>query len=145
VRFLTFIRKISSSEADTPVFRVRGKVALAATLTGTRLGTEQSGIVLGDTKVGHFMMAIDPSTFVSEALFDERIAFLHRFALPIQGGMNMATRQELEAEVTALLPKGTQGDMRGTVATEYIAFFLARIDSKLERLIEILEKQGTAP
>jgi len=57
----------------------------------------------------------------------------------------MATRQELEAEVTALLPKGTQGDMRGTVATEYIAFFLARIDSKLERLIEILEKQGTAP
>ena len=56
----------------------------------------------------------------------------------------MATRQELEAEVTALLPKGTQGDMRGTVATEYIAFFLARIDSKLERLIEILEKQGTA-
>jgi hypothetical protein len=60
--------------------------------------------------------------------------------------MNMATtRQELEAKVTALLPKGTQPDMRGAVAAEYIAFFLESIDTKLERLIEILEKQGTAP
>ena len=55
------------------------------------------------------------------------------------------TRQELEAEVTALLPKGTRGDMRGAVAAEYIAFFLERIDKKLERLIEILENQRKEP
>ena len=33
---------------------------LSAALTGMRLGTEQSGVALGDTKVGHFVMAIDP-------------------------------------------------------------------------------------
>ena len=54
---------------------------LAGVLTGMRLGTEQSGITLGDTKVGHFVMAIDPTTFVAEALFSERIAtYLDSFA-----------------------------------------------------------------
>jgi LDH2 family malate/lactate/ureidoglycolate dehydrogenase len=45
---------------------------LAGMLTGMRLSIEQSGIVLGDTKVGHFVMAIDPTTFVPGVVFAER-------------------------------------------------------------------------
>jgi LDH2 family malate/lactate/ureidoglycolate dehydrogenase len=47
---------------------------LGGMLTGMRLSLEQSGIVLGDTKVGHFVLAIDPSTFVPAATFAERHA-----------------------------------------------------------------------
>jgi ureidoglycolate dehydrogenase (NAD+) len=54
---------------------------LAGTLTGMRLGTEQSGVVLGDTKVGHLVMAIDPTTFVAKAIFGERVgAYLDSFS-----------------------------------------------------------------
>jgi LDH2 family malate/lactate/ureidoglycolate dehydrogenase len=45
---------------------------LGGMLTGMRLSLEQSGIVLGDTKVGHFVLAIDPSTFVPAVTFAER-------------------------------------------------------------------------
>jgi ureidoglycolate dehydrogenase (NAD+) len=47
---------------------------LGAMLTGMRLSVEQSGVVLGDTKLGHFVMAIDPSTFVPLSVFAERHA-----------------------------------------------------------------------
>ena len=47
---------------------------LGGMLTGMRLSIEQSGILLGDTKVGHFVMAIDPSTFVPAKTFAERHA-----------------------------------------------------------------------
>jgi LDH2 family malate/lactate/ureidoglycolate dehydrogenase len=47
---------------------------LGGMLTGMRLSTEQSGIALADTQVGHFVMAIDPGTFVPGAIFAERHA-----------------------------------------------------------------------
>src|SRR5690242_15462765 len=42
---------------------------LGGMLTGMRLSIEQSGVLLADTRVGHFVMAIDPSTFVPAATF----------------------------------------------------------------------------
>jgi len=47
---------------------------LGGMLTGMRLSIEQSGIVLADTKVGHFVMAIDPTTFVPGEVFAKRHA-----------------------------------------------------------------------
>jgi ureidoglycolate dehydrogenase (NAD+) len=47
---------------------------LGGMLTGMRLSIEQSGIVLADTQVGHFVMAIDPGTFVPGGTFAERHA-----------------------------------------------------------------------
>ncbi|QIG51378.1 Ldh family oxidoreductase [Nordella sp. HKS 07] len=76
---------------------------LGAMLTGMRLSIEQSGIVLGDTKVGHFVMAIDPSTFVPAAVFAERHAsYLDGFKaepgiLPA-GGPEWARRIDREAK-----------------------------------------------
>lgn len=49
----------------------------------------------------------------------------------------------LEARMArGFLPSDTtQTELRGPVALEYIAFYMGRIDKKLDRLIEVLEKQ----
>jgi len=54
------------------------------------------------------------------------------------------TQKQLEERMAeGFLPHpSTQVDMRGHVAAEYMAFFLGRIDKKLGRLIELLERQS---
>lgn len=76
---------------------------LGAMLTGMRLSLEQSGVVLGDTKLGHFVMAIDPSTFVPASVFAERHAsYLDGFnaepGIMPAGGPEWAKRIDREAK-----------------------------------------------
>ena len=76
---------------------------LGAMLTGMRLSVEQSGVVLGDTRLGHFVMAIDPSTFVPAAVFAERHAsYLDGFktepGIMPAGGPEWAKRVDREAK-----------------------------------------------
>ena len=99
---------------------------LAGTLTGMRLGSEQPGIVLGDTKVGHFMMAIDPSTFVSEALFDERIAsYLAGFGdeegTMAAGGPEWAKRRDREANGIPM-PDGLYTELKAAAIAAGVPF-----------------------
>jgi LDH2 family malate/lactate/ureidoglycolate dehydrogenase len=87
---------------------------LAGALTGMRLGSEQSGVALGDVKVGHFVMAIDPSTFIAEALFGERIAtYLDSFNEPQTmpaGGPEWIKRRDREANGIPL-PDGLHAEL----------------------------------
>jgi LDH2 family malate/lactate/ureidoglycolate dehydrogenase len=46
---------------------------LGAMLTGMRLSAEQDGLALADTKVGHFVMAIDPTLFMPIEAFATRV------------------------------------------------------------------------
>lgn len=88
---------------------------LGGMLTGMRLSIEQSGIVLADTKVGHFVMAIDPTTFVPGATFDERHAsYLEGFkgqpgTMPA-GGPEWARRADREAKGIPL-PQGLYDEL----------------------------------
>ena len=89
---------------------------LSGVLTGMRLGTEQSGMALGDVKVGHFVMAIDPATFVAEAVFGERIAtYLDGFkrepgTMPA-GGPEWAKRRDRDANGVPV-PEGLYEELR---------------------------------
>lgn len=82
---------------------------LSGALTGMRLGLEQSGVTLADTKVGHFVMAIDPTTFIGEAVYHERVgAYLGGFAgqpgtMPA-GGPEWEKRHDREANGIPLPP-----------------------------------------
>ncbi len=88
---------------------------LGGMLTGMRLSIEQSGIVLADTKVGHFVMAIDPTTFVPGAIFAERHAsYLDGFkaqpgTMPA-GGPEWARRADREAKGIPL-PQGLHDEL----------------------------------
>jgi len=88
---------------------------LGGMLTGMRLSIEQSGIVLADTKVGHFVMAIDPGTFVPPATFAERHAsYLDGFkaqpgTMPA-GGPEWARRAD-RAEKGIPLPQGLYDEL----------------------------------
>lgn len=54
---------------------------LAGVLTGMRLSIDQDGRNMGDTSVGHFVMAINPACFVSADLFTDNLArYLDAFA-----------------------------------------------------------------
>ncbi len=88
---------------------------LGSMLTGMRLSIEQSGVVLADTKVGHFVMAIDPSTFVPGATFAERHAtYLERFKrepdIMPAGGPEWARRADREA-LGIPLPQGLYDEL----------------------------------
>ncbi|CAN5542998.1 Ldh family oxidoreductase [soil metagenome] len=99
---------------------------LGGALTGMRLGIEQSGVTLADTKVGHFVMAIDPSTFIGAALFGERVqAYLGGFAaqpgtMPA-GGPEWARRRDRE-ERGIPLPAGLLAELRTAGDKAGVAF-----------------------
>jgi ureidoglycolate dehydrogenase (NAD+) len=46
---------------------------LGGMLSGMRLSADQHGLALGDTKVGHFVMAIDPTLFMTLEAFGARV------------------------------------------------------------------------
>ena len=54
------------------------------------------------------------------------------------------TREELaEHMARGFVPEqNTPNEMRGFIAAEYTAFFMGRIDKKLERLIELWEQKS---
>jgi len=88
---------------------------LGGALTGMRLSSEQDGLALGDAKVGHFVMAIDPTTFIAQALFNERMAtYLDSFAaqpgtMPA-GGPEWISRRDREANGIPL-PDGLRAEL----------------------------------
>ena len=53
---------------------------LGGILSGMRLSADQDGLALGDTKVGHFVMAIDPTLFMTMEAFGASLeAYLGNF------------------------------------------------------------------
>ena len=46
---------------------------LGGILSGMRLSADQQGLALGDTKVGHFVMAVDPTLFMTLETFGARV------------------------------------------------------------------------
>lgn len=76
---------------------------LGAVLTGMRLSIEQEGTALGDSGLGHLVIAIDPATFISLDRFAERIAtYLRGFGdqpgTYAAGGPEWERRRRREAE-----------------------------------------------
>jgi LDH2 family malate/lactate/ureidoglycolate dehydrogenase len=99
---------------------------LGGMLTGMRLSIEQSGIVLADTQVGHFVMAIDPSTFVPGETFAERHAcYLDGFkgqkgTLPA-GGPEWARRSDRTANGIPL-PQGLYDELSAAARKGGVTF-----------------------
>jgi ureidoglycolate dehydrogenase (NAD+) len=101
---------------------------LGGMLTGMRLSIEQSGIVLGDTKVGHFVMAIDPSTFVAPEVFAERHAsyldgFEAQAGVMPAGGPEWARRIDREAHGIPL-PDGLHDELAAAAGKAQVPFSL---------------------
>ena len=95
---------------------------LGGALTGMRISSEQDGLALGDTKVGHFVMAIDPTTYVAEAIFNERISkYLDSFALQPgtmpAGGPEWAKRRDRERNGIPL-PDGLRAELEEVARSE---------------------------
>lgn len=88
---------------------------LGGVLSGMRLSAEQDGLALGDTKLGHFVMAIDPSLFMTLEAFGVRLeAYLDHFrAQPgtmAAGGPEWQERRTREAKGIPL-PDGLYAEL----------------------------------
>ena len=75
---------------------------LGGILSGMRLSADQDGLALGDTKVGHFVMAIDPTLFMTLEAFGNGVqAYLDNFARQpgthAAGGPEWERRRKREA------------------------------------------------
>ncbi|MGE0009100.1 MAG: Ldh family oxidoreductase [Parvibaculaceae bacterium] len=101
---------------------------LGGMLTGMRLSIEQSGVVLADTQLGHFVMAIDPSTFVPGGTFAERHAtYLESFkgqpdAMPA-GAPEWARRADRAANGVPL-PDGLHDELAEAARKAEVPFTL---------------------
>ena len=89
---------------------------LGGMLSGMRLSAEQEGLALGDTRLGHFVMAIDPTLFMSLEAFGAKVeAYLDCFkAQPgtyAAGGPEWERRRLREAQGIPL-PSGLYGELR---------------------------------
>jgi ureidoglycolate dehydrogenase (NAD+) len=76
---------------------------LGAMLTGMRLSSELDGLALADTKVGHFVMAIDPTLFMSLEAFSAKLqSYIDGFAAQpgtyAAGGPEWERRRQRERE-----------------------------------------------
>ena len=76
---------------------------LGGVLTGMRLSIEQDGLALADSKMGHFVMAIDPTLFMTMESFAARIttyldAFKTQPGTYAAGGPEWERRRQREAE-----------------------------------------------
>ena len=82
---------------------------LGSVLTGMRLSAEQDGLALGDTKLGHFVMAIDPTLFMTLEAFGMGLqSYIGQFtAQPgcyAAGGPEWVARRQREADGIPLPP-----------------------------------------
>ncbi len=99
---------------------------LGGVLTGMRLSCEQDGTALGDSQMGHFVMAIDPTLFMSLEQFGERLSkYLDSFKSQpgtyAAGGPEWEKRRTREAEGIPL-PEGLYGELRAAALQADVAF-----------------------
>jgi LDH2 family malate/lactate/ureidoglycolate dehydrogenase len=88
---------------------------LGGILTGMRLSSDQDGLALGDTKVGHFVMAIDPTLYMTLETFGLGVqTYIDRFkAQPgtyAAGGPEWERRRIRESEGIPL-PDGLHSEL----------------------------------
>ncbi|PZF76988.1 Ldh family oxidoreductase [Aestuariivirga litoralis] len=93
---------------------------LGGILTGMRLSSDQDGLALGDTKVGHFVMAIDPTLFMTLEAFGLGVqTYIDRFkAQPgtyAAGGPEWERRRKREADGIPL-PDGLHAELADAAA-----------------------------
>ena len=84
--------------------------------TGMRLSCEQDGTALGDSKMGHFVMAVDPTLFMTMEQFGERLTkYLDSFKVQpgtyAAGGPEWEKRRVREVEGIPL-PQGLYDELR---------------------------------
>lgn len=93
---------------------------LGGILTGMRLSSDQDGLALGDTKVGHFVMAIDPTLFMTLEAFGMGVqTYIDRFKSQpgtyAAGGPEWERRRLREAEGIPL-PDGLHAELSEAAA-----------------------------
>ncbi len=101
---------------------------LGGVLTGMRLSIEQDGLALADTRMGHFVMAIDPTLFMTMESFAARLtAYLDAFKSQpgtyAAGGPEWERRRRREAEGIPL-PDGLHAELRACAASFKVTFVL---------------------
>ena len=101
---------------------------LGGVLTGMRLSVEQQGTELADTRLGHFVMAIDPTLFMPMAAFGERLqtyldAFKREPGIHAAGGPEWAHRRKRDTDGIPL-PDGLYGELKTASEKAGIAFNL---------------------
>ena len=99
---------------------------LGGILCGMRLSADQQGLALGDTKVGHFVMAIDPTLFMTLEAFGARVeAYIANFrAQPgtyAAGGPEWERRRIRERDGIPL-PDGLHAELLAAGETAGVAF-----------------------
>lgn len=99
---------------------------LGGILTGMRLSREQDGLALGDTQLGHFVMAIDPSLFMTLEAFGLRLqayfdGFKEQPGTYAAGGPEWEQRRRREAEGIPL-PDGLTRELQQAGETAGIPF-----------------------
>jgi LDH2 family malate/lactate/ureidoglycolate dehydrogenase len=88
---------------------------LGGMLSGMRLSGDQDGLALGDTKVGHFVMAIDPTLFMTMEAFAAKVdAYIASFRTQpgtyAAGGPEWERRRIRERDGIPL-PDGLYGEL----------------------------------
>lgn len=101
---------------------------LSGVLTGMRLSIEQDGLALADSRMGHFVMAIDPTLFMPLAAFGEKLQ-LYLDAFHAQPGTYAAGGPEWEARARRVadgipLPGGLHAELRAAAEAAGVAFGL---------------------
>jgi len=101
---------------------------LAGVLTGMRLSTELDRAALADTGLGHFVMAVDPTLFMTLEDFGSRLqAYLDGFSTQpgtyAAGGPEWERRRQREKDGIPL-PDGLYDELRGAAEKAGISFQL---------------------
>ncbi len=101
---------------------------LGGILTGMRLSSEQSREVLGDTQVGHFAMAVDPTLLMTLEAFGFRLqtyidSFKSQPGTYAAGGPEWERKCKRDADGIPL-PDGLYADLEAAAATAGIDFGL---------------------
>jgi len=114
-------KAVALAPAGGPDFGYKGAAlggvadVLGGILTGMRLSSDQDGLALGDTKVGHFVMAIDPTLFMTLEAFGQGVqTYIDRFKTQpgtyAAGGPEWERRRLREAEGIPL-PEGLYAEL----------------------------------
>ena len=123
-----FVIEANSATALAPVggpefgYKGAGLAGLAdvlgGVLTGMRLSFEQDGRALGDTGLGHFVLAVDPALLMTIEVFGLRLrSYLHSFKSQpgtyAAGGIEWERKREREASGIPL-SDALAGELRAT-------------------------------
>lgn len=133
-----FVRDPDQAIALAPVggadfgFKGAGLAGLAevlgGVLTGMRLSREQDGLALGDQKLGHFVMAVDPTLFMTLEAFGARLqdyidGFKAQPGTYAAGGPEWERRRLREAEGIPL-PDGLYAELKAAAEAAGVRFEL---------------------